>query len=288
MPARHKGNVDIRQIHSEQVWDDVNGWTTVVKYQGKWADIQTAAVTAGYVGGASRINVTQNGDQSQDGILTVSFAAFSQAEALSSTPTINEFSNTWTLSAAEEEQTIEKHNNYRALAGITSEEGYLQRILIAVQEYKNKVANGISNATTDKDLTFSLASYITKKGTAAQQDLADELADLLLQGQDTYPRDRYALRNVRVVPGNSDITASHVATRQMWSNDNITALISSSASAITQRALIGDIVNTFDGSYWLKLAPTIDELNNGRYQIVTEFINYEADEFSTFIFSKYE
>ncbi len=74
----------------------------------------------------------------------------------------------------------------------------------------------------------------------------------------------------------------------MWSNDNLVSLIGSSDASITQSALIGDISNTFSGTYWLKLAPTIDELNNGRYQIVTEYVNHEEDEFSTFINSKYE
>ena len=289
MAARHKANVDIRQINRESFWDSVTGWTTVVKHQGLWSDIQTAAVTAFYVDGASRVSAVQNGDQAQDGILTVTFAALSQAEAASSSPTINEFSNTWTLSPVEEEQNIEKHKNYRGLAGIASEKGYLQRLLLAVQEYKNKVANGISvQDATNKDLVFTLSSYITPKGTAAQQTLASELADLTLEGQTTYPIDRYALRNVRVVPGNTDITASHANTREMWSNDNLVSLIGSSDASITQSALIGDISNTFSGTYWLKLAPTIDELNNGRYQIVTEYVNHEEDEFSTFINSKYE
>ena len=289
MAARLKGDVSIRQIHHDSFWDDVNGWTTVIKYQGLWSHIDAAKTNDFYIEGASKISATQNGDQAQDGVLTVTFPAQSQAEAASSSPTINEFSNTWTLSPVEEEQNIEKHKNYRGLAGIASEKGYLQRLLLAVQEYKNKVANGISvQDATNKDLVFTLSSYITPKGTAAQQTLASELADLVLQGQSTYPTDRYALRNVRVVPGNTDITASHANTREMWSNDNMVSLINSSASSITQRGLIGDISNTFGGTYWLKLAPTIDELNNGRYQIVTEYVNHEEDEFSTFINSKYE
>lgn len=288
MAARLKGDISIRQIHRESFWDSVTGWTTVIKYQGLWAAIQTAAITEFYIDGASRVAATQNGDQAQDGILTVTFAAISQTEAASGSPTINEFSNTWTLSAAEEEQNIERHKNYRALSGIFNEKGYLQRIILAVQEYKNRVANGISVASADKDLVFLFSSFITPKGTAAQQALAIELSDLILEGQSTFPTDRYALRNVRVVPGNTDITASHTNTREMWSNSNITSLINSGSAAITQSSLIGDIANTFSGTYWLKLAPTIDEMTNGRYQIVTEFINHDADEFSTFLTPKYE
>ncbi len=288
MAARYKGNVAIRQISREVVWDDVNGWTTVIKWQGKWSDIDAAKTNTAYTAGSSRISASQNGDQAQDGILTVTYPAQSQSEAASSAPTINEFSNTWTLSPAEEEKNIETHKNYRGLAAIASEKGYLQRLLLAVQEYKNKVANGISNGTTDKDLVFTLSTYLTPKGSDPQKLLAAELADLILEGQTTFATDRYALRNVRVVPGNSDISASHANTREMWSNDRVVALIAAGASGITQSSLIGDISNTFAGSYWLKLAPTIDELTGGRYQIVTEFVNHEEDEFSTFITPKFE
>ena len=293
MAARLKGNINVRQIHRESFWDDVTGWTTVVKWQGLWPHIDLAKTNDFYVEGASKVGAVQNGDQAQDGILTVTFAAISQAEAASSQPTINEFSNTWTLSAVEEERNIEQHKNYRGLASLAGEKGYLQRVLIAVQEYKNRVANGISVPSPDKDLVFALDQYITKSGSTttisdANQALAVELADLVLEGQSTYATDRFALRNVRVVPGNTDITASHANTREMWSNSNVTSLISSGAAGITQSALIGNIANTFAGTYWLKLAPTIDEMTNGRYQIVTEFINHDEDEFSTFIHPKYE
>lgn len=289
MAARFKGDVDIRQIHREAVWDDITGWTTVIKWQGKWSDIDAAKTNATYTTGATRVSAVQNGDQAQDGILTVTFPASSQAEAESSSPTINEFSNDWTLAAAEEELSIERHKNYRGLAAISSEEGYLQRVLLAVQEYKNKVAAGMATPqSSDKDKVFALSDYLTPKGTPAQRTLAEEMADLILQGQETYGTDRYALRNVRVVPGNTDITASHANTREMWSNDRMVALIGSSSASITQSSLIGNISNTFAGTYWLKLAPTIDQLTGGRYQIVTEFINHAEDEFSTFIHPKYE
>lgn len=278
MAARHKGEVSIRQINRRKAWDDTLGWTTVIKYQGKWDDIDLAAEAEFYVAGASRIEASQNGDQSQDGVLTVTFPAKSQAEANSNAPDVNEFSNTWTLAAAEEEIDLARHERFRGLASISSEKGYLQRVLLSVQEYKNKVANGISvQDATNKDLVFTLSDYVTLKGTATQQTNAQELADLILQGQETEGIDRYALRNVRVVPGNSDITASHVRTREMWSNDRMVSLI---ASGATQSALIGDIASTFSGTYWYKLAPTIDELNNGRYQIVTEFVNFDGDEFN--------
>jgi hypothetical protein len=288
MPARHKGNVSIRQTYREKVWDETLGWTTVIRYHGKWSDIDAAAENATYVNGAARVRAVQNGDQAQDGTLEITFPAKSQADAISTVTSVPEFSNTWTLVPAEEEIEVERHSAFRGLSRIASEEGYVQRILLAIEQYKSKVSTGISAGDSNKDLAFSLGSYITKKGTAGQWALADELAAILLEGQETEPVDRYALRNVRVVPGNTNITASHANTREMWSNNKMIQLIQSSSASITQRALIGDIAATFSGSYWYKLAPTIDEMTNGRYQIVTEWINYAADEFNETLRPKYE
>ena len=276
MAPRLKGDLSIRQIHRDLSWDDVGGWTTTVKYQGKWGDIQVAAETNAYVNGAARINATQNGDQAQDGVLTVTFAAKSQTEAISAAPDVNEFSNTWTLDPAEEEIDVWRHDKFRGLSRISGEPGYLQRLVIDVQEYKNRLASSIANNSTDKDENYT--RRVSIKGTPAQQTLANTLATILLEGQETEPVDRYALRNVRVVPGNSDISASHAHTREMWSNDRMLALI---ASGATQNSLIGDIAATFRDSYWYKLAPTINERTNARYEIVTVWINYNADEFNT-------
>ena len=282
MAARFKGDVSVRQINSGAKWDNLNGWTRTVKYRGKLADIEAASINNTYVQGASKIDVDQNGDQAQDAILTVTFAARTQQDAINSIPAVNEFSNTWVLSPAEDEVAVERHAAFRGLGRITSEEGLLQRVLVAVQEYRNKVANGISNNTSDKDLVFSIGDYITNnKGTVAQQALANELAQILIEGQETEVVDRYALRNSRVVPGNSNLVASHVKSRFMWSNNRIVSLINSSSPGITQRGLIGDISRTLEGTYWYKLAPTIEEMTNGRYQINTEFINYSRDEFNT-------
>lgn len=276
MAARGKGDLSIRQIHRDLSWDDVNGWTLVLKYRGTWLDIQLAAETDAYVQGAARVNASQNGDQAQDGVLTVTFAAKSQSEAISSDPEVNEFSNTWTLAPAEEEVDVWKHEKFRGLSRISGQKGYLQRLVIDVQEYRNRLASNIStNHATDKDENYT--RRVTPQGTDAQKALADQLADILLEGQDTEPIDRYALRNVRVVPGNTDITASHFKTRHMWSNDRMVSLI---ASGATQSSLIGDISSTFFDTYWYKLAPTIDERTNGRYEIVTEFVNFKAEEFN--------
>ena len=276
MAPRLKGDLSIRQIHRDLSWDDVGGWTTTVKYQGKWGDIQVAAETNAYVNGAARINATQNGDQAQDGVLTVTFAAKSQTEAISAAPDVNEFSNTWTLDPAEEEIDVWRHDKFRGLSRISGEPGYLQRLVIDVQEYKNRLASSIANNSTDKDENYT--RRVSIKGTPAQQTLANTLATILLEGQETEPVDRYALRNVRVVPGNSDIRASHAHTRSMWSNDRMLALI---ATGATQNSLIGDIAATFRDSYWDKLAPTSNERTNARYEIVTVWINYNADEFNT-------
>ena len=283
---RYKGNVAIRQVHLETVKNAINGYTTTVKWRGTWPAIYAALDDPFYTEGSSNAVAIQNGDQAQDGILTVTFNAKSQDDAISDAPLVDEFSNTWTFVPSSEQIEVHRLPKYQVLAGLSA--GYIDRILLAVEDYRKKVSDGIAAADSNKDLAFDLDTLITTQGTTAQKDLAKELAQLILDGHEADERDRYALRNVRTVPGNTSLTANHAHKNEMWSTDRLIALINSSADSITQRSIIGDLQNTFDGTYWLKMAPSIDELNSGRFQIATTFVNYEENEFREELKPKYE
>ncbi len=283
---RYKGNVGIRQIHLETVKNAINGYTTTVKWKGTWSAIYAALDDPFYTDGSANAVATQNGDQAQDGVLTVTFNARSQEDAVSDQPEVDEFSNNWTLVPSTEQIEIHRLPKYQALASLDN--GYIERILLAVEDFRKKVSDGIAATDSNKDLTFDLDTLITTQGTTDQKNLAKELAQLVLDGYESDERDRYALRNVRTVPGNTSLTANHAHKNEMWSNDRLVSLINSSAASLTQRSIIGDLQNTFDGTYWLKMAPTIDELNSGRFQIVTTFVNYEENEFREELKPKYE
>lgn len=287
MAARFKGNVNIRQVFARSRWNSQTGWTTTVKWEGKWSDINAAKTNTAYTLGASEIEAAQNGDQDQTGTLTVIYPAASKEEAATQFPTTQEFSNTWTFDPASEEVNVEELPKFRPLASIPGEKGYLQRILKAVETYQTEVASAISLKTADKDKVFTLGDYITLKGTASQQQHAVELADLILKGQATHPKDRYALKNVRLVPGNTSIVASHLQTQSMWSTERIVELINSTSNPITKKSIIGNISTTFAGQYWLKLAPVIREVGGDKFEIVTHFINHENGEILPEVNPKY-
>lgn len=277
--ARLKGSLGVRQVSYVRDRDRTNGDTVTIKYRGLLPLIQAAQDNDFYTEGAARSTVTQNGDSEQDAILTVVFSAASQDDAINEQPAVNEFSNTWTFAPQREQIDVWTLPKYRDLADIES--GYLERIQQAVDEYKRQVASGITNQDANKDLVFTLSNFITLKGTAEQIVTASELSSLLLAGKVTAERDRAALRNVRVVPGNSSLTADQSWVNYMWTNERLIGLVNSSGSAITQRALIGDLSNSFDGSYWFKTRPEINEMTNNRFEIITEWINYESQEFET-------
>jgi|DEB0MinimDraft_10_1074344.scaffolds.fasta_scaffold00711_16 hypothetical protein len=275
---RYKGNVSVRQVHFSRVRDEVNGWVTTIKYRGLLESILVAQETDFYVEGASHTQATQAGDNKQDAYLTVIFNARSQEDAAAADPEVNEFSNTWTYGEAREQVELQRLPKYQVLEDVSA--GYLERVIQAVEAYKGRVAAAMASdpPTADKDKVFLLTDYMDPPGTTDQITLADELAKLLVSGQTTGERDRYAIRNVRVVPGNSSLTADHAHVNEMWSNDNLVAAVNATADAITQRNLIGDLHQFFDDTYWFKGAPQINEMSNGRYEIVSEFLNYHPDE----------
>ena len=278
MALRAKGNVEIRQVDWQKTWSQRDGWRTIFTYEGRWGDIDAAKTNAAYTAGALTTDINRN--PGGRGTLIVTFAnadGATQEDLLSSA---------WTLEPQEIEREIHRHPNYQPLAAI--EAGYLERILSAVDIYRSKVAAGIEAQTTDKDLEFVLSSYITLKGTAAQQLKAVDLAALKLYGWDTFTEAKYTLRNTRTVPRGTSLTAEFANTAQMWSNNNIVTTINATDADKTERSIIGNIQTNFSGSFWLKHAPRIDEISPARYQIVIEWSNYADGEFSTILTPKYE
>jgi len=132
-----------------------------------------------------------------------------------------------------------------------------------------------------------LSDYITLKGTAAQQSLANELAGLVIRGHTTYDVTKYTLQNVKVVPPNTNLTVSHLQTGSQWSTARVIDLIASGTPSVTQSSIVGDLIGTFPTDKWLKQAPSIREINNGKFEIITEFLNVGSDELPTQIYPDY-
>lgn len=277
MAAIWKGSTAIQLESVERSWTREKGWSSVYIYKGEWSLIDAARSNSLYIDYAADIQVRRDRNL---GELRVTFANTDNSE-----PDLNtEQSNTWTFTPNKIQKNIEEHPNYVGLADISSEEGYLQRVLLSVENYKAKVAAGIEAQDTNKDLVFSLSNYVTLKGTAAQQTLAGELADLVLRGHTTYDVTKYSLRNVKIVPPNTNLTVDHVGTEKQWTTVQLVNLILSGPPTVTTSSIIGDIIGVFNSDKWLKEAPTINERYDGKFEIVTEWINQKSDELPTEIY----
>jgi hypothetical protein len=280
MSVKWKGTKAIQLQRVESRWTWQRGWETVYIYHGEKALIAAAATNTAYVQYATAVDVVPDRNTSE---LRVTFASIDSSQPDQYT----EDSNVWTFTPYQIQKNIEEHPRYVGLADIASEDGYLQRILLAVEDYKTTVATGISAGNTDADKVFALSDYITLKGTAAQQSLANELAGLVIRGHTTYDVTKYTLQNVKVVPPNTNLTVSHLQTGSQWSTARVIDLIASGTPSVTQSSIVGDLIGTFPTDKWLKQAPSIREINNGKFEIITEFLNVGSDELPTQIYPDY-
>ena len=287
MSAIWKGSKGIQLQSIERNWTRERGWSSVYTYNGEWSLIDAAKTNSLYVDYASDIQADRDKNIGQ---LRVTFSNTDNSQ-----PDLNtEQSNTWTFAPYSIQKNIEEHPKYAGLAEIANEKGYLQRIIAAVEEYKSKVATGISAQTSDKNLVFDLTDYIETDPsgantniTPANEALAVELAGLLVRGHTTYDVTKYTLRNVKIVPPNTNLTVDHFKTEHQWSTPRVIDMIASGPASVTQSSIIGDVFNTFGNEKWLKQAPSITELNTGKFEIATEFLSIGTDELPTEIYPNY-
>lgn len=296
MTVRFKGSTAIQLQRVESKWTSQRGWEAVYVYVGPKALISAAATNSAYVQYATSVDVVPDRNISE---LRVTFANIDNSQPDQYT----ELSNTWTFQPYTIQRNLEEHPRYVGLADYSGEKGFLQRILLAVEQYKSDVQTGISAGNTDKDKVFYLFDtqddyttaqdgYIGRLGTAGSPEdslnsLAEELADLILRGHSTYDITKYTLRNVRVVPPNTNLTVDHFRTGYQWGTPRIIEQIAAGTPSVTRSSLVGDLLNTFPTDKWLKQAPTINETNSGKFEIVTEWLNVGTDELPTQIYPNY-
>jgi len=297
MTVKWKGTTAIQLQRVESRWTWQRGWETVYIYSGEKSLIAAAATNNAYVQYATAVDVVPDRNTSE---LRVTFASIDNSQPDQYT----EDSNVWTFTPYQIQKNIEEHPRYVGLADFSGEKGFIQRILLAVEQYKNDVATGISAKNTNADRVFYLFNkaadyttavadgYISRLGTAGSPQaalnlLAEELADLLVRGHTTYDVTKYTLQNVKVVPPNTNLTVSHLQTGSQWSTARVIDLIASGTPSVTQSSIVGDLIGTFPSDKWLKQAPSIREINNGKFEIITEFLNVGSDELPTQIYPDY-
>jgi hypothetical protein len=302
MSLHFKGTTALSIENIQRQWTETNGWESTYSYKGPWSVIEAAALDSAYVGNAARIDVRQEaGDY---GVLQVVFS--SPDNQIITTPTTEPETDTWTF-APYEVQRNAWESPYFSTLDFPEDPGHKMKVVEGVEAYRNKVraemeARAIkaseNGSSTPNDNAFELRSfmkyqttesisyyvapsYSTFTFTSAIQDKSEELANMLLAGKETYNDDKYTLRNTRVVPANTLLKASTWRKGYQWTTNRLVDLILAQKTAVTKYSICGELLLDFAGTYWLKKAPTITELYNGKFEIASEFINMEAGELPT-------
>ena len=272
-----KGSTAIQLQRVESRWTAQRGWESVYTYLGEKALIAAAATDNAYVQYATDIDVVPNKHLSE---LRVTFANSDNSQPDQYT----EESSIWTFEPSREEKNTEENPKYVSLGDIASRAGLTQRILLAIEEYKKKVATGISIQNSDKDLNFDLDDYITYKNaddsniSTENEALADEMSGLIVRGHTTYRTGKYVLQNVKVVPPNTSLSANHYKTNFQWSTARVIDQLTTSPPSVTTSNIIGNLIDAFPTSRWLKAPPTIYQMNDGKFEIATTWEEQGANE----------
>jgi len=281
MSLHFKGTTALTVENVRRQWSEANGWESVYTYKGPWSAIDAAALNTAYVGNASRIDVRQ--EPGNYGVLEVAFASIDNTTA--STTTADADTDNWTFQPYKVQRNVWEHDYFDDLDATIANgsTAIKQRIISAVDAYKAK-AQAAMEAGSKFDDSFDVDAYTTLTNPSTQRTKAIDLAQLLLFNKDTYETSKYSLRNSLIVPANSSLFLSHYRTGYQWTTNRLVDLILTQKTDVTKYAICGDLLATFQGTYWLKEAPSINELNGGKFEIVQEFTNYISGELSYLLY----
>jgi len=281
MSLHFKGTTALTVENVRRQWSEANGWESVYTYKGPWSAIDAAALNTAYVGNASRIDVRQEpGDY---GVLEVAFASIDNTTA--STTTADADTDNWTFQPYKVQRNVWEHDYFddldaKVANGTTA---IKQRVITAVDAYKAKAQANMEAGSAFND-SFDIDAYTTLTNPSTQRTKAIDLAQFLLFNKETYEASKYSLRNSLIVPANSSLFLSHYRTGYQWTTNRLVDLILTQKTDVTKYAICGDLLATFQGTYWLKEAPSINELNGGKFEIVQEFTNYISGELSYLLY----
>jgi len=281
MSLHFKGTTALTVENVRRQWSEANGWESVYTYKGPWSAIDAAALNTAYVGNASRIDVRQ--EPGNYGVLEVAFASIDNTTA--STTTADADTDNWTFQPYKVQRNVWEHDYFDDLDATIANgsTAIKQRIISAVDAYKSKAQAAMEAGSTFND-SFDVDAYTTLTNPSTQRTKAIDLAQLLLFNKETYEASKYSLRNSLIVPANSSLFLSHYRTGYQWTTNRLVDLILTQKTDVTKYAICGDLLATFQGTYWLKEAPSINELNGGKFEIVQEFTNYISGELSYLLY----
>ena len=281
MSLHFKGTTALTVENVRRQWSEANGWESVYTYKGPWSAIDAAALNTAYVGNASRIDVRQ--EPGNYGVLEVAFASIDNTTA--STTTADADTDNWTFQPYKVQRNVWEHDYFDDLDAkvANGSTAIKQRVITAVDAYKAKAQANMEAGSAFND-SFDIDAYTTLTNPSTQRTKAIDLAQFLLFNKETYEASKYSLRNSLIVPANSSLFLSHYRTGYQWTTNRLVDLILTQKTDVTKYAICGDLLATFQGTYWLKEAPSINELNGGKFEIVQEFTNYISGELSYLLY----
>lgn len=292
MSLHFKGTTNLVVENIQRTYSSTSGWESVYVYKGLWSVIEAAKTNNAYVANASRVEAQQ--EPGGYGTLSVTFSSIDNETSYEATDEPE--TDVWTFSPFEVQRNLWESPYYSTLKFV-DDPGHIQKIITSIESYNTKTKTQMDAGTRvadpyDVDVFMYGANGDTNPiiplvYSAEIQTKTRQLAHRLAEGTDTYSADKYALRNTRIVPANTLLSANTFRTGWQWSNNRLVDFILSQRTEVTKFAICGELLVDFAGTYWLKKAPTMAELTNGKIEISSEFINMQALELPTELYPVY-
>jgi len=270
MPATtYIGETDFKQQQVTTFFTEGQGWTTTVPYRGSTTNLArflTEIIIIGATfGGIVGLRVTEDGPYSN---VDITYAQSPFGPAGQSDP----IARTWSLIATMEEVSIwnlPKIQDGFFPPGIRKTTPFCVGLVERSPTDLMKLRNNIALAESD-NLPGTVAGSI-------QEDFPDESMEALilglqLRGEDTFQVPKYVLKKTDTVFSRTQLVASHTNVGKIHNYNDLvvaepslpTAILidplSLAAAQVQQKAL-----------NWLKMAPSVEQVSNGRYQLDQEY-----------------
>ena len=261
----------IIELPDETGWSATTGYTRTRTWEYHVADESTFTSTIlpdGF------ISISRRFDKwSSDGTKgKVTYSATYASQTLGTPTEAGLIQRVWTLHSGENIQQIVAHPNFKAMLDAdTTNHDWPYRVQKAVEAYKTAWQLWITKYDVDIAPPEPVLSTYTALVTAPTSDSTllgyrDNLI-LMLKASDnpTFIEPTHSLRKSEVVIASSDVKAAYANINKVFSYAGLIAHDATLADS-------GLIVTTgLSSYYWFKKAVSVEQIQGGRFQIVTEY-----------------
>lgn len=287
--ATYKGQTAPTEQAPQRSWDSTSGYTTTRIWIGKKESVEQ--FSSGYINDSAGNSIAAGYTSSAisyDGpiaTLHVTYPATSFGSSSSSTsgqmPTASDIaaatlSSQWYLDGNDLEKDLFNLPKMLAIANAMPNSGLAQ--------WRKDFDTHLASRTDPDDVPMGVASMYSGTGTVKGMTEAQQAAYVkgiytsMIRGVEFFTVSQYVLRNIKVVPPTTNQSPSHSNVGKMFAHSLMTATTGNGQSVPS--ALLSGVS---DG-YWLKRTPSVQQQQNGFFQISTEFWyteEYESNIYGT-------